>query len=280
VSEGRTTNEPIKVLLADDHAMFRQGLAGVLASYGGMEVLAEVPNDAEALQLARDLAPDVVLMQVQMPFSRAVETLIAMRAFPDPPKVVIVTMFESPRYVRALTGVGASAYLLKSSSSDHLVAAVRAAVCDPGSESTVVGMPEGMLEGTREGAAGVLTARELEILLLAARGLSNERIASSLRLSEATVKRHLANVYQKMGVSSRGEASREALLRDWITIEEVIAEDEGASRSTAFLPYPEPSSRSAISAASSTAPSRSSMEASRSSVTLPSALKRASMPLE
>ena len=104
--------------------MFREGLAGILASHGGMEVIAEVPNDGDALKLARELSPDVVIMQVQMPFSRAKETLKAMRAFPEAPKVVIVTMFESPRYVRGLTGVGASAYLLKSFSSEHLVAAV------------------------------------------------------------------------------------------------------------------------------------------------------------
>lgn len=227
MGENSDASGPIRVLLADDHTMFRQGLASVLASYASVEVIAEVPNDADALQLARELSPDVVIMQVQLPFSRAVETLEAMRAFPKPPKVVIVTMFESPRYIRKLTGVGVSAYLLKTSSADHLVAAVRAAVFDPGSENTVVGMPREMLEGTQEGADSVLTARELEILLLVARGLSNERIASSLHLSEATVKRHLANIYEKMGVHSRGEASREALLREWITIEEVTAEDEG-----------------------------------------------------
>ena len=231
MGEDRSTNAnangPIRVLLADDHTMFRQGLAGVLASYAGMEVVAEVPNDADALELARERSPDVVIMQVQLPFSRAVETLEAMRAFPHPPKIVIVTMFESPRYIRALTGVGVSAYLLKTTSADHLVAAVRAAVFDPGSENTVIGMPPEMLEETGRGTEGVLSARELEILLLVARGLSNEQIASSLHLAEATVKRHLANVYMKMGVHSRGEASREALLREWITIEEVTAEDEG-----------------------------------------------------
>jgi len=120
-----------------------------------------------------------------------------------------------------------SAYLLKTTSADHLVAAVRAAVFDPGSENTVIGMPPEMLEETGRGAEGVLSARELEILLLVARGLSNAQIASSLYLSEATVKRHLANAYEKMGVHSRGEALREALLRKWITIEEVTAEDEG-----------------------------------------------------
>jgi len=220
-AEDRNADGPIRVLFADDHTMFRQGLAAVLATQGALEVMAEVPNDEEALRLARELRPDVVVMQVQMPFERAKETLRAMRSFPDPPKVVIVTMFEKPEYVRELTGVGASAYLLKTSSAEHLVAAVRVAVLDPVSQDAVVGMPPEMLEETEEGADGVLTARELEILLLAARGLSNYQIASSLRLAEATVKRHLANVYQKMGVGSRGQASREALLREWITIEEV-----------------------------------------------------------
>jgi DNA-binding NarL/FixJ family response regulator len=220
-------NGSIRVLLADDHTMFREGLARILASYGGMEVVAEVPNDAEALKMARELSPDVVIMQVQMPFESALQTLQAMRSFADPPKVVIVTMFESPRYVRGLTGVGASAYLVKTSSSEHLVAAVRAAALDPSSENAVVGMPPSMLEGTEEGVDSVLSARELEIVLLAARGLSNYQIAFSLHISEATVKRHLANVYPKMGVGSRGEAAREALLREWITIEEITAEDDG-----------------------------------------------------
>lgn len=227
MGENPQKSVPIRVLLADDHTMFRQGLARVLASYGAMEIVAEVPNNAEALEIARDLSPDVVIMQVQLPFERAVETLKAMRAFPDPPKVVIVTMFENPRYVRGLTGVGTSAYLLKTSSADHLVAAVRAAVFDPTSENAVVGMPQQMLEGTQDGADSVLTVRELELLILLARGLSNHQIASSLYLSQATVKRHLANIYIKMGVHSRGEAMREALQKEWITIEEVTAEDEG-----------------------------------------------------
>ena len=92
--------------MADDHAMFRQGLAGILATHGGMEVVGEVPNDADVPRLARDLEPDVVVMQVQMPFERAKRTLREMRLFPHPPKVVVVTMFENPRYVRELVGAG------------------------------------------------------------------------------------------------------------------------------------------------------------------------------
>jgi len=171
----------------------------------------------------------VIIMQVQMPFERAKETLEAMRTFPHPPKVVIVTMFESLRYVRGLTGAGASAYLVKTSSSEHLVAAVRAAVFDPRAKNAAVGMPTAMLQESTDGVESVLSARELEILLLSARGLSNHQIAASAHLAEATVKRHLANVYLKMGVSSRGQAAREALLRDWITIEEVTHSDPPAT---------------------------------------------------
>ena len=221
MGEDADRGRPIRVLLADDHTMFREGLAGILAAYGGMEVVAEVPNDEDALRLARELRPDAVVMQVQTPVGRARRTLEAMRAFPDPPKVVIVTMLESPRYVRDLTGTGVSAYLLKTSSAEHLIAAVRAAVLDPEGGDAVVGMPPSMLNRSEKGAEGVLTARELEVLLLVARGLSNDRIARSLHLAEATVKRHLANVYEKMGVGSRGEAAREALMRDWITVEEL-----------------------------------------------------------
>ena len=221
LGENRDAGAPIRVLLADDHTMFRQGLAGLLASHGAMEVVAEVPNDEDALRLARELRPDAVVMQVQMPFERAKRTLEAMRSFPEPPKVVICTMIESPRYVRGLSGV--NAYVLKTASAEHLIAAVRAAVLDPEGGNAVVGMPPAMLEESEEGADSVLSARELEVLLLSARGLSNARIASALYLSEATVKRHLANVYEKMGVGSRGEAAREALLKDWITIEEITA---------------------------------------------------------
>ena len=219
--------DPIRVLLADDHTLFRQGLAGVLASYGGMEVVAEVPNDAGALRLVREKKPDVVVMQVQTPFERAKESLRQMRSASPPPKVVVVTMFEEPRYLRGLMELGASAYLVKSSSTHHLVAAVRAAVLDPHGRNAIVGMPLGMLERAQEGADVVLSGRELEIVLLASRGLSNRRIASRLRLAESTVKRHVANAFSKMGVGSRGEAARKALSEGWITVEEITEEDEG-----------------------------------------------------
>ena len=211
----------IKVLLADDHTMFREGLAGLLASYGGMEVVGSTPNGEEAVDLVESTRPDVVLMQVQVPFEKARDILTRMRAIRPPPKVVVVTMFESPRYLRELMSLGASAYLIKSASTQHLIGAIRAAVFDPKGENVVVGMPREMLEEARQGSGGVLSARELEILLLAARGLSNRQISEKLHIAEATVRRHLANTYSKMEVSSRSEATRKALQEDWITVSDV-----------------------------------------------------------
>ena len=224
--ERKTNRPPIRVLLADDHTMFRQGLGRLLASYGGLEVVGEVPNDEEALALAQEEKPDVVVMQVQMPFERAKESLLKMSQISPAPKVVVVTMFEEPRYVRELMRLGASAYLLKSVSVEHLTGAVRAAVFDPEGQHVVVGMPRGMIEEVAEGSEGVLSVREMEVLLLVARGLSNRQVGSSLGLSETTVKRHLANAYPKMGVASRGEALRKALSEGWITIQDITHKDE------------------------------------------------------
>ena len=224
--QGSSGSGPIRVLLADDHTLFRRGLAALLASYGGLEIIAEVPNDEEALRLAQQEKPDVVIMQVQMPFERAKESLMKMRDISPAPKVVIVTMFENPRYVRELTKLGASAYLLKSVSVEHLTGAVRAAVFDPEGHHVVVGMPQQMVQDAKHGTEGVLSAREMEILVLVARGLSNRQIASLLRISATTVKRHLANAYPKMGVSSSREAVRKALYEEWITIKDITQDDE------------------------------------------------------
>ena len=225
----RSEADPIRVLLADNHTMFRQGIASVLADYGGMEVVGQTDNDEGAVELARLTKPDVVLMQVQMPLPRARENLRRMGEIADPaPKVVIVTMIEDPREVRELMDLGASAYIVKSASAEHLVAAVRTAILDPKSKNNVVvGMPRALLEEAEGGSEGVLSGRELEILLLASRGLSNRQIAAKVYLAEGTVKRHLTNTYHKMGVASRGEATRKALYEEWITIQDVTDDLDG-----------------------------------------------------
>ena len=216
---------PTTVLLADDHTMFREGLAGLLTSYGGLEVVGETTNDEGAVAIAREMKPDVVIMQVQMPFEKAKEALDQMRAVEPTPKVVIVTMFEDPALMRDFLRLGASGYVLKSGSSQQLVGTVRAAVFAPKEGDVVVGMPRELLEEVEGGSDGVLSARELEILLLAAQGLSNRQIATRVHLAEGTVKRHLHNTYHKMEVGSRGEAVRQALLNEWITISDIGEEE-------------------------------------------------------
>ena len=184
-------------------------------------MVGETTNDDGAVALARETKPDVVIMQAQMPLEKARRVLDRMRAILPTPKVIIVTMLEDPRMMRELLRLGASAYLLKSASSRQLIGAVRAAVFDPRGENVVVGMPRSALTEADEGSAGVLSARQLEILLLASRGLSNHQISARLHIAEGTVKRHLADTYKKMDVGSRGEAARKALQEEWITIEDV-----------------------------------------------------------
>src|SRR4051812_25725670 len=220
---------PVKVVLADDRTLFGQGLAGLLASYGGIELLGQAQNDQEAIALAREHNPNVVIMQVQLPLERAKKALKQIREVSPPPRVVLVAMFDDPSYVEEFLKMGVSAYLLKSASIEQLIGAIRAAAFDPTGENMIVGIPRETLRQAEDGSGGVLSAREMEILLLAARGLSNRQIASCIGFSESTVKRHLSNAYEKMNVHSRGAATRKALSENWITIREVIQNEEGAA---------------------------------------------------
>ncbi len=220
----------IRVVLADDHTMFRQGLKEMLSTDEGMEVVGEAENGREAVALVREQKPAVVILDVEMPVMGATEAMERMLVLPAPPKVLIVTMHDNPRLVRELLARGASGYLLKSASLEELVAAVRAAAVrdSPGApgENIIVAVPRGTLERGEEKREGEPSGRELEILLLVARGLSNRQIAASLSLSEATVKRHLANLYAKMKVGSRSEATRKALSEGWFTPQEMTSGGE------------------------------------------------------
>jgi len=225
----------VRVLLADDHTMFREGLAGLLtSSYGDkLEIVGKTDTGEDALAIAREQNPDVVIMQVDEALQQAKNTLGRLReAFSSPPKVIILTMLEEPRLVREIMKLGASAYLHKSASVEELFNALGSSTVDTqgGGGHVVIAMPQRALELSGEeedgvvgedGARSVLSDRELEILLQAARGMSNRMIALHLSIAEATVKRHLANLYPKIGVGSRGEAVRIALEKEWFTIHEI-----------------------------------------------------------
>ncbi|MGB3681909.1 MAG: response regulator transcription factor [Rubrobacteraceae bacterium] len=222
-----SARKPTRVVLADDHTMFREGLAGLLASHEGIEVVGSGPNGPEVLALAEREKPDMVIMQIETPLQKGKENLSRVLAISPRPKVLIVTMFENPRYVRDFLKLGASAYLMKSADVEDLAGAIRSVAQDTGqTDDIVVGIPQEALEMSVDGFREVLTDREMEVLLLAARGLSNRRIASSLYLSEATVSRHLANIYSKMGVGSRTQAAKKALAEGWVSIPEIVGETE------------------------------------------------------
>jgi DNA-binding NarL/FixJ family response regulator len=158
-----------------------------------------------------------------MPVMGAKQAMERMLENSPSPRVVIVTMYDDPRLVRELIGLGAVAYLAKSATMEELHAAVHTAANSPtGPDKDVVIVAPPKVFRNPAGVDG-LSGRELEVLLMVARGMSNHQIAVSLHLSEATIKRHLANIYPRIGVSSRGEAVRKALSKEWISTSDIIS---------------------------------------------------------
>lgn len=219
----------IRAVIADDHTMFRQGLAEMLATDGSIEVVGEAENGQEALELSESLRPDVLLLDIEMPVVDAYGVMESLRERPSAPKVLIVTMFENAKLVKEFFGMGASGYLSKSASLEELLSAVHAAHASSPEKVTFsasrASLRSAGLSHEEDAGADVLSERELEILLLAARGLSNRQAAARLHLAEATIKRHLANIYQKLGVASRGEATRKALSEGWISRYDLTRDD-------------------------------------------------------
>jgi DNA-binding NarL/FixJ family response regulator len=160
-----------------------------------------------------------------MDLHTAKEVIRSIREASPHSRIVVLTIFDNLRYVQALSRLGIDAYIHKTSSSEELVATIDALMREPGGENTVVSMPRGSLERMSEGPMGTLSERETEVLVNVARGLSNYQIAHEMHLAESTIKRHLANIYQKVGVRSRSEATRVALQEQWIGIAEITEAD-------------------------------------------------------
>ena len=221
----------IRVHLADDHTMFREGLEAIFASRAeGIEVVGRSSSGGEdAVALIEENKPDVVIAQIDVDLNVAREVLSRIRSSSPDSRIVVLTMFDNLRYLKALSKMGIDAYIHKSSSSEELLATIDAASREPNGENVVVSMPRGLLERMGDEPVGSLSERETEIVVLAARGCSNQQIAEELHLSEATVKRHLANVYQKIGVRSRSEAVRMALMEQWIGLAEITSADGDGS---------------------------------------------------
>jgi DNA-binding NarL/FixJ family response regulator len=216
----------VRAILVDDHTMFRDGLLSILSSRGGdIEVLGHSPTGEEAFALLRENTPDVVITQIDMDLHTAKEVIRRIREASPHSRIVVLTIFDNLRYVQALSNLGIDAYIHKTSTAQELVATIQALMREPKGENTVVSMPRGSLEQMGDGPMGTLSERETEVLVHVARGLSNYQIATEMHLAESTVKRHLANIYDKVGVGSRSEATRVALQEMWIGIAEITSAD-------------------------------------------------------
>ena len=217
-------SQAIRVVLADDHAVVRKGIREFLEAEGDIVVVAEASDGAQAVELVAEHLPDVAVLDIQMPGVTGIEATRRIRAEHPRVKVLVLTAYDDDPYVFALLQAGAHGYLLKTADSSQLVEAVRAVQRgQPALDATITRkMIETMAGGRPPGAAGAaeaLTERELEVLRLAARGLTNKAIALALSISDRTVQGHLANIYAKMSVGSRTEAVTEALRQGWIVIE-------------------------------------------------------------
>jgi DNA-binding NarL/FixJ family response regulator len=211
----------VRVHLADDHVVFREGLEAILASREDVEVVGRSSTGEEAATLVEQTKPDLVVTQLDMELQRAEEILSGIREASPESKIVVLTMFDNLHYLKALSKMGIDAYIHKSSSSKDVVATIDALGHDTGGKNVVISMPRGFLERLGEEPMGTLSERETEVLVLAARGFSNDQIAGQLYLAPSTVKRHLANIYLKIGVRSRSEEVRMALMEQWIGLEEI-----------------------------------------------------------
>ena len=212
-------NGHIKVLLVDDHALFREGVAEIFEAEEDVQVVGEAENGLEAIAMAEREQPDVVLLDVEMPVMGAESAIERILHASPSSKVLVLTMYDEPRLVRRLLGLGAHGYIVKNATREELVAAVR--TIHRVENRVVLSVSRSTADRLEGSERDKLSVRELEVLLLTARAMSNSQIASHLHISEGTVKRHLTNIYAKLGVSSRADAAKKALTSGLITFRDL-----------------------------------------------------------
>jgi DNA-binding NarL/FixJ family response regulator len=211
----------IRVLLADDHPIVREGLRGMLAAERDIEVVAEAASGAEAVAMAARHLPDVVLMDLRMPRMDGVSAIAELAKRGSAARVLVLTTYDTDSDVVPAIEAGATGYLLKDSPRDELLRAVRAAargesVLSPAVATRLLGQVRDQARGP---AQVPLSQREIEVLEIIARGATNRETAARLFISEATVKTHLLHSYAKLGVSDRAAAVAEAFRRGLLTAE-------------------------------------------------------------
>lgn len=204
----------IRILIADDHAIVREGLRGLIASESGMELVGEAADGVEAVAKARALQPDVILLDLVMPRMSGLEAIAELKRDESAARILVLTSFADDDKVLAAIKAGALGYLLKDSSPEELLDAIRQVY--RGEASLHPTIARKLMQELRQPpqlplAEQPLTEREVEVLRLVARGLSNQEISEALVVSERTVRNHVSNILEKLHLANRTQAALYAL---------------------------------------------------------------------
>jgi DNA-binding NarL/FixJ family response regulator len=217
----------IRIMLAEDHVLVREGTKEMLDREADMEVVAEAGDGEEAVRLAKELDPDIVVMDIALPKLNGIEATRQIKETSPRTAVLVLSAYDDDEYVFALLGAGAAGYLLKDVSTDELVEAIRAvqageSMLHPAIARKVVNRFSRQVDAEREAPPlAELTEREIEVLQLAGKGITNREIADRLSISHRTVQAHLSHIFNKLGVGSRTEAVVYALRKDLLSFDDV-----------------------------------------------------------
>jgi len=203
-----TDEPPIRLLIADDHPIVRDGLSGMFASAPGFEVLGEAGDGAEVVRMAGAMNPDVILMDLRMPGMDGLSAIRELARLGIPARVLVLTTYDTDGHVLPAIEAGATGYLLKDSPREELLRGARAAA--RGETVLSPSVAAWLMNRVRTPRRQLLSSRELEVLALVAAGNTNREAAARLFITEATVKSHLLNIYAKLGVGDRAAAVAEA----------------------------------------------------------------------
>jgi two-component system, NarL family, response regulator LiaR len=213
----------IRIFLAEDHAVVREGIAELIGRESDMEVVGEAGNGEESIRMVKQLRPDIVLMDIGMPGLNGVEATRQIRDSAPQIKVLVLTAYDNPEFVTAMIEAGAVGYLLKSVRGKELTNAIRSAqegesVLHPSIAKVVFSQIRSPQQRVSHEKPDVLSERELQVLRKGADGLSNKQIATQLNIGPRTVQTHWRNIFDKLGVYSRTEAIVYCLRKGWLNL--------------------------------------------------------------